>query len=152
MLIVVIVWFTSQPAVEKPPVQQGYTEISEQSTTGQARNSMPIDLRVVKQEFTDLFYQNRTLASLAQPDQYTVVEVYLDSCGVCKRLENNFPAFLAARHDVTIQRVRFPEYGFTPNIREANSTDPVQAREQLDKRIKSYNMCGTPHMRSTVLI
>ena len=47
-----------------------------------------------KYEFQQLFDANRSFSSLAKQGHYTVVEGYLDSCSICKRIEAGFPAFL----------------------------------------------------------
>lgn len=38
-------------------------------------------------EFMALFDQKRPFSTLAADNYYTVVEVYLDSCAICKRLK-----------------------------------------------------------------
>lgn len=97
-------------------------------------------------EFNELFESRRALSQLASPGHYTVVEVYLDSCGICKRLESNFPAFLDARNDVQIKRVHFPEAGLHPRIEATNQAELQRKADELNARIQSYQICGTPHI------
>ena len=134
-LLIGVIWFTTRNSEDS-------------SANYQLPVVAPVQLseRIRLSEFTDLFYASRSLDSLALKGGYTVVEVYLDSCGVCKRLEDNFEPFLQKRDDVVIQRVRFPEYGFTPRVKGLNSLDAAQKRAELTARIESYNMCGTPHI------
>ena len=48
-------------------------------------------------EIGDLFDQGKTLENMAEYGSYTVVEVYSEHCGRCKRLEAEFPALLRSR-------------------------------------------------------
>ena len=104
------------------------------------------DGRIEKTRFSDHLDERRKFDTLAVSNYYTVVEVYLDSCGICRRLEAKFPAFLAERKDVVIQRVHFPDNGIRPNV-TGNSREEVQAKlEEIGSFIDSYNICGTPHI------
>lgn len=91
-------------------------------------------------EFMNLFDQRRSLSSLAQDNFYTVVEIYLDSCSICKQLEKGFDPFLKTRQDVLIKRVHFPESGINFSISSQQEADEIQSR------IESYQVCGTPHI------
>ena len=55
-----------------------------------------------KYEFTEMFEQNRTFSKLAKKGYYTVIEGYIDTCSICKRLEADFPGFLKQRRDVVV--------------------------------------------------
>ena len=114
--------------------------------TGENFSELPLaqsrsDSKDIKQvEFMTLFDQQKPFTSLAENQHYTVVEVYLDTCSICKRLESNFPAFMEKRNDVYIKRVHFPESGMNFTITSQ------QEGEELQARIESYKVCGTPHI------
>ena len=91
-------------------------------------------------DFMVLFDQKQPFSSLAADYYYTVVEVYLDSCAICKRLEKGFNPFLEQRQDVLIKRVHFPESGMNFSINSQQEADELQSR------IESYQVCGTPHV------
>ncbi|MCW8962542.1 MAG: hypothetical protein OQL16_02005 [Gammaproteobacteria bacterium] len=97
-------------------------------------------------EFNALFEAEKPLSSLAKQHYYTVVEGYLDSCAICKRLEAGFPAFLKQRKDVVIRRVRFPEAGMNVSFSGNDKASIEQQVESYNQRIKSYNFCSTPHI------
>jgi len=97
-------------------------------------------------EFNALFEADKPLSSLAKQNYYTVVEGYLDSCAICKRLEADFPAFLKQRKDVVIRRVHFPEGGMNVSFSGDNQASVEQQVESYNQRIKSYNFCSTPHI------
>ena len=95
---------------------------------------------ISKHEFVSLFDQHLSFSDLAKNNYYTVIEVYLDSCVVCKRLEKGYDQFLDKRRDVIIKKVHFPENGISI---------PVSSREMMGKiqaQIDSYKVCGTPHI------
>lgn len=97
-------------------------------------------------DFLPLFERDKSLATLARPGQYTVIEVYLDSCAICRRLESGFQSFLQQRRDVVIQRVHFPESGVNLSF---TGTQPGQMEREaraLQARIEAYKICGTPHV------
>jgi len=96
-------------------------------------------------EFKNLLEQNRPLSKLAKQKYFTVVEVYLDSCLICKKLETGFKPFLAKRKDVLIRKVHVPEnmnLSFTANSQEELN----KLIEEMNAREKSYQICGTPHI------
>lgn len=111
-------------------------------------------------EFTEIFEQNRPTSQLAKSGYYTVVEGYIDSCTICKRLEADFTPFLRQRPDVVIRRVRFPESGGGQSF-TGNSQQEIN-RQMADyfNRLGKYNFnhventgteykiktCGTPHI------
>jgi hypothetical protein len=99
-----------------------------------------------KYEFQQLFDANRPFSSLAKQGHYTVVEGYLDSCSICKRIEAGFPAFLQKRQDVVIQRVHFPEQGMQVSFSGADQESMQRMADEYNQRIKSYNFCSTPHI------
>jgi hypothetical protein len=91
-------------------------------------------------EFMALFDRKQPFSALAADNYYTVVEVYLDSCTICKRLEKGFDPFLRNRQDVMIKRVHFPESGMNFSVSSQQEADALQSR------IESYRVCGTPHV------
>jgi hypothetical protein len=111
-------------------------------------------------EFTELFNQNKPLSKLARPDYYTVVEGYTDTCGICKRLEAEFPSFLNKRKDVLIRKVHFPENGVSQQFNGTSQEDVNRQMKSYYKRLGKYNFnhvvmtdaelqfntCGTPHV------
>lgn len=101
---------------------------------------------IKQKEFMNLFNANRPLSSLAKKGHYTVVEVYLDSCAICKKLEAGFPKFLQSRKDVIIQRVHMPEAGIQFSVSGSSQQEMQQQAEALNSRVQSYELCGTPHV------
>lgn len=91
-------------------------------------------------KFMTLFDQKKSFSSLANDKHYTVLEVYLNTCSICKRLEKGFEPFVKNRQDVIIQRVHFPESGMNFTITSQ------QEAEEIQNRIESYQVCGTPHV------
>ena len=97
-------------------------------------------------EFQALLDRKKPLSSLALPGQYTVVEVYLDSCAICRRLESGFAEFSARRGDVSIRRVHFPENGIHFSV-TGNSQEEIDREMQaFSQLMESYQVCGTPHV------
>jgi hypothetical protein len=115
---------------------------------------------IKKYEFTEMFDQNRLFSSLAKENYYTVVEGYIDTCSICKRLEADFPSFLRKRKDVLIRKVHFPEgnvnVSFSGNTQEEFMQQVAEYHEKMGrynfnhvvKTDKEYQMstCGTPHI------
>jgi len=97
------------------------------------RSGKPIE----PQDFMPLFQAEAPLASLAGEGVYTVVEVYINTCSVCKQIERELPSFLEARNDVVVKRVHYPESGISWPVSEAIT---------MERRMHSYNICGTPHI------
>jgi len=111
-------------------------------------------------EFTELFDQNRPTSALAKKGYYTVVEGYIDTCSICKRLEADFTPFLRQRPDVVIRRLHFPEDGVSQSF--TGNTQQEMNRQIADyyARLGKYNFnhivkteteyrlstCGTPHI------
>jgi len=93
---------------------------------------------VVVVEMATLIDSDVGFDTLAKPGHYTVVEVYLDSCAICRRLESTYPAFFAARDDVVVRKVHMPEGGL-----QFSSTDDIT---RIKARIDSFAVCGTPHI------
>ena len=91
-------------------------------------------------EFMDIFNARKSFSDLASGNYYTVVEVYLDTCAICKRLEKGYTRFLDRRRDVLIKKVHFPETGFNITITSEKMKNDIQTR------IESYSVCGTPHI------
>ena len=92
---------------------------------------------MVTQDFQPLFEAEASLSSLAGDGVYTVVEVYINTCSICKQLERELPPFLATRNDVVVKRVHYPESGMSWPVSDALS---------MERRMNSYNICGTPHI------
>lgn len=92
---------------------------------------------IVTHDFAPLFDAGAPLSSLAGEGVYTVVEVYINTCSICKQVERELPPFLAARNDVVVKRVHFPENGMSWPVSEALT---------MEKRMNGYNICGTPHV------
>ena len=115
---------------------------------------------IVTYEFTELFEQNKPTSRLARKGYYTIVEGYIDTCSLCKRLEADFIPFLRQRPDVLIRRVHFPEGGAGESF-NGNSQQEIN-RQMADyfERLGKYNFnhvvkteteyristCGTPHI------
>ena len=97
-------------------------------------------------EFMPLFDANKPFSSLAKENYYTVVEGYIDSCSICKRMEAEFPSFLNQRKDVLIRRVHFPEGGINLSFSGEDQAAIEKQAEEFNSRIKSYDFCGTPHI------
>ena len=91
-------------------------------------------------EFMNLFHEKKSFSHLAKENYYTVVEVYLNSCSICKRLESGYNPFLDKRKDVLIKKIHFPESGINFTI------SSQQEAEDIQSRIESYKVCGTPHV------
>ncbi len=111
-------------------------------------------------EFDQLFEDNRLFSSLAKENYYTVIEGYINTCSICKRLEADFPGFLKNRKDVLIRKVHFPEGGVNVSF---NGNSEEEIRQQISdyhERLGRYNfnhvvktnseyqltVCGTPHI------
>jgi hypothetical protein len=105
-------------------------------------------------EFDDLFEQNRLFPSLAKKGYYTVIEGYINTCSICKRLEADFPRFLKNRKDVLIRKVHFSEGPVNISYNsEAELDDYMQQLglynfTHVVKKGASYDfkVCGTPHV------
>lgn len=88
-------------------------------------------------EFQPLFEAETPLSSLARDGVYTVVEVYINTCSICKQLERELPAFVATRKDVVVKRVHYPERGMSWPLSDALN---------MERRMNSYNICAMPHI------
>lgn len=111
-------------------------------------------------EFTQLLEQNRPTSSLARKGYYTIVEGYIDTCPICKRLEADFPAFLRQRSDVLIRRVHFPENGAGQSFNGSSQAEINRQMSTYFERLGKYRFnhvvktgdsyqistCGTPHI------
>lgn len=118
------------------------------------------DSGIRKYEFTEMFEQNRTFSKLAKKGYYTVVEGYIDTCSICKRLEADFPAFLKQRRDVVIRKVHLPEGNVSQSFNGRTQEELMRQVESYYKRLGRYNFnhivktdteyqlttCGTPHV------
>lgn len=92
---------------------------------------------ILMREFRPLFEAEAPLSSLARDGVYTVVEVYINTCSICKQLERELPPFVAARNDVVVKRVHFPESGLSWPVNEALT---------MERRMSNYRICGMPHI------
>ena len=111
-------------------------------------------------EFNDLFERNRSFSKLTKEGYYTVIEGYLNTCTICKRLESDFKPFLKQRKDILIRRVHFSETGNSINF-------SAETQEEYDRQVADYfermstyhfvdvvktdkdykiSMCGTPYI------
>lgn len=106
-----------------------------------ANRAGPVQLR----EFSELFDNNISLASLARAGQYTVVEVYLDQCTYCRELEAALIPFREKRSDVGLVRVHHSGR-FQLDISGMSQQDAQRKVDQVNARMKSYHLCGTPHV------
>ena len=103
--------------------------------------------KAVKQkEFQTLLDSGKSLASLSTSDHYTIVEVYLDTCAICRQLETGFAGFTASRPDVTIQRVHFPDSGITFSPTGSSQQEVEQQAHAFQNLMESFQICGTPHV------
>lgn len=138
------------------PFQNTEVSFVAPAVTAMQRN----DGGIKQYEFTDLYNRGETFSILAEKNYYTVVELYLDSCSICKRLESDFPAFLNHRRDVVIRKVRFPEAGISQSFPGPSQAEVTQQIAEHFRRLALYNMnhvvktdseyllssCGTPHI------
>ena len=97
-------------------------------------------------EFTTLLEANRPFSELAKNGYYTVVEVYLDSCKICQRLESHYPDFLHKRRDVLVRKVHFPERGLKFSFEGSTRQEIEREATAMNARVESYQVCGTPHI------
>ena len=97
-------------------------------------------------EFQQLLDSRKPLSSLAKNGYYTVVEVYLDSCTICRKLETGFKPLLAKRRDTYIRRVHFPEDGIKFSFSGSSQEEVQRQADEANSMMKSYNVCGTPHV------
>ena len=107
-----------------------------------------------------LFDQNKTFSKLAEKDYYTVIEGYIDTCTICKKLESDFPKFLKQRKDVIIRKVHFPEGSVTQSFSGSTQEEMMKQVADYHERLGRYNfnhvvktdteyrlsVCGTPHV------
>ena len=99
-----------------------------------------------RSEFQALLDGGGMLSSLALPGQYTVVEVYLDTCAICRKLESGFDAFTKRRSDVIIQRVHFPERGIQFSVNATTQAEADRQVREFSDRVNAFQVCGTPHV------
>lgn len=90
----------------------------------------------------ELFDQRRSFQSMAEPGVYTVIEVYSESCGRCKRLEAGFPALLRKRDDIVIKRVET----FSGRISFTSQEEADRWINRQDSMMEFYRIKGTPHV------
>lgn len=98
---------------------------------------------IKKYKFNDMVQNNTPLSSLSSKKYYTVIEVYLDSCAICKRLESGFKPFLSERKDVLIRKVNAAG-GTNISIQAASQEEANERIAQIESIVK--NVCGTPHV------
>jgi hypothetical protein len=110
--------------------------------------------KIETREYLDMLEKRVPTSSLAVANQYTVVETYIDTCGICKALERQFDPFLAQRPDVVIRKVHFPEGRYIHKF-----SSPYEQRDHYERMSlylfnhverdgDSYiiGTCGTPHI------
>ena len=103
--------------------------------------------KAIKQhEFQQMVDNRKPFSALAQRGSYTIIEAYLDSCAICKRLEAGFPSFTGKRKDVVIQRVHVPESGIQISFTGTSQAEARKMQQDIDRLMKSYDFCGTPHV------
>lgn len=115
---------------------------------------------ISKHEFTELFDQDKPFSTLAQQDYYTVIEGYINTCSICKRLEADFGSFLDQRKDVLIKRVHMPEGGVSQSFNGSSQEEILRQIADYHDRLGRYKffhvvktgtayhltVCGTPHI------
>lgn len=99
-------------------------------------------------------------AGLARKGYYTIIEGYIDTCPICKRLEADFTPFLQQRPDVLIRRVHFPENGAGQSFNGNSQAEINRQMSAYMERLGKYRFnhvvktadayqistCGTPHI------
>lgn len=100
----------------------------------------------ITREFDGMFESELRLEAMARPGNYTVVEVYLESCSICRQLESTYPAFLQARKDVVIRKVHFPERGMNMQIQGSTREEVEAEAKRLQGLMNAFAICGTPHI------
>ena len=122
------------PEVAEPP----------QPLAGVTRSPGSTGIRIY--EFQQLLDARMPLSGLAKSGYYTVVEVYLDSCSICRKLETGFKPLLAKRKDTYIRRVHFPEDGIKFSFSGTSQEEVQRQADEANAMMKSYRVCGTPHV------
>ena len=110
--------------------------------------------KIKKYEYLDLFEKAKPTSKLAVKDHYTVIEGYIDTCSICKKLESKFTPFLNKRKDVVIRKIHFPESGTSVSF--SSPEEQIEYFERmsiynfnhvvLTKDSASVGTCGTPHI------
>ncbi|MFT5134907.1 MAG: Zn-finger nucleic acid-binding protein/uncharacterized protein YxjI [Gammaproteobacteria bacterium] len=118
---------------ETPPVLAG----TQRSSNVQASRTV---------EFKTLLDRKQTFDRLAKDGYYTVVEVYMDSCSLCRKLETGFKPLLTKRQDVYIRRVHYPEGGLQFSFEGSSQTEMDAQVAETNELMQSYSFCGTPHV------
>lgn len=101
--------------------------------------------KVDQEQFFDieeLFDQRTSFQSMAEPGAYTVIEVYSDDCGRCKRLEAGFPTLLRKRDDIVIKRVET----FSGKISFKTKAEADRFFNRFNDMTEFYRIKGTPHV------
>jgi hypothetical protein len=102
--------------------------------------------RIKTHEFTDMFSNSMPTAALAVAGRYTVVEGYIDTCGICKVLESKFDSFLDNRQDVVIRRVHLPERGMNLSSEDDFRRLGEYRNHDVNLEKGTLTVCGTPHV------
>ncbi|OGT80072.1 MAG: hypothetical protein A3H91_16855 [Gammaproteobacteria bacterium RIFCSPLOWO2_02_FULL_61_13] len=63
-----------------------------------------------------------------------------------RKLETGFAGFTAARPDVTIQRVHFPDSGITFAATGSTQQEVDRQAREFQSLMSSFQICGTPHV------
>lgn len=101
--------------------------------------------RTEQREFTELFDKGTPFAALAGDGHYTVIEVYLDECAYCRELEAALGTFQVKRQDVALVRVHHPGLMNT-SVHGSSREDMQRQIDELNTKMKSYSLCGSPHV------
>ena len=110
--------------------------------------------KIKKYEYLDLFEKAKPTSKLAVKDHYTIIEGYIDTCSICKRLEAKFTPFLSKRKDVVIRKLHFPESSVSFSFNSPE--EQIEHFERMsiynfnhvviDEDNVSFSTCGTPHI------
>lgn len=93
-------------------------------------------------DIDELYDDRTTLAELAEPGYYTVIEIYSEHCGICKRLTKRYPGLIDEREDFNIKRVQV----FSGSIQFATQQEANVFFDRQDAIRDFYNFYGTPHI------
>jgi hypothetical protein len=96
-------------------------------------------------EFAALFEGGTRLSNFARPGEYTVVEVYLDTCVYCREFEAAFGPFNERRGDVNLVRVHHSGH-MNVQVHGASLEEVHQQVDAFNKKMADYGLCGTPHV------
>jgi hypothetical protein len=92
----------------------------------------------------ELFDTDTKLSDLAEPDHYTIVEIYSIHCSTCAKIDKRFKKFINKRKDVVIKKVKT----FSGSIQFPTSDGLTmnEWRQRQDEIRDTYQFYGTPHI------